>query len=48
MERIKIGWAKREISMEGPLSIPGQMHLRISEGIRDPLYATALCMDRTR
>ena len=45
MERIKIGWAKREISMEGPLSIPGQMHLRISEGIRDPLYATALCMD---
>ena len=45
MDRIKIGWAKREISMEGPLSIPGQMHIRISEGIHDPICATALCMD---
>ncbi|MBR2897717.1 MAG: hypothetical protein IKC04_07530 [Oscillospiraceae bacterium] len=45
MERIKIGWAKREISMEGPLQIPGQTYLRISEGIHDPLYATALCLD---
>ncbi len=45
MDRIKIGWAKREISMEGPLLIPGQMYMRISEGIHDPLYVTALCMD---
>ena len=45
MDRIKIGWAKREFSMEGPISIPGQMYMRISRGILDPLYATALCMD---
>lgn len=45
MEQLKIGWAKREISIDGPVSIPGQMYMRISEGIMDPLYATALCID---
>ena len=45
MERVKIGWGRREISMEGPVSIPGQMYVRISKGVLDPLYATALCVD---
>jgi len=45
MDTVKIGWGRREISMEGPISIPGQMHVRISEGILDPLYATAVCVD---
>jgi len=45
MSHVKIGWAKREISMEGPLSVPGQMYMRISEGIHDPLMTTALCVD---
>ena len=45
MSNLKIGWASREISMEGPLSIPGQMYMRISEGIHDPLMTTALCVD---
>lgn len=45
MNNVKIGWAKREISMEGPLSLPGQMYLRISTGVMDPTYATALCVD---
>lgn len=45
MEPIKIGWAKREISTDKPVSIPGQMYMRISEGIHDPLYVTALCVD---
>lgn len=45
MDRVKIGWAKREISMEGPVVIPGQMHLRISQGILDPLCATVLVVD---
>ena len=42
---LKIGWGKREISTSDPVSIPGQMHIRVSEGIHDPLYATALCVD---
>ena len=45
METVKIGWAKREISMDEPVKIPGQMYTRISEGIHDPLYVTALCVD---
>ena len=45
MSTIKIGWGHRELSMEGPVSLPGQMYMRISEGIHDPLCATALCVD---
>lgn len=45
MGRLKIGWGRREISMEEPLSLFGQMYIRISEDILDPLYVTALCLD---
>lgn len=45
MEQVKIGWGRREISIDAPVQVPGQMYLRISEGIHDPLYATALCVD---
>ena len=45
MERVKIGWGKRELSIDAPVSIPGQMYLRVSEGVHDPLYTTALCVD---
>jgi len=45
MSTVKIGWAKREISTTEPVNVPGQMYLRISEGIHDPLYVTALCVD---
>ncbi len=45
MSTVKIGWAKREISTDKPVTIPGQMYQRISEGIHDPLYVTALCVD---
>ena len=45
MSAVKIGWAKREISTNEPVSIPGQMHIRVSEGIHDPLFVTALCVD---
>jgi len=45
MNTVKIGWAKREISSNKPISIPGQMYMRISEGVLDPLFATALCID---
>jgi len=42
---VKIGWAKRDISTTEPVSIPGQMYLRISEGIHDPITVTALVLD---
>ncbi len=45
MNQIKIGWGRREVSTKEPVSIPGQVHLRISEGIHDKLYVTALCVD---
>ena len=45
MDTVKIGWGRREISMDGPVSIPGQMYVRISQGVLDPLYATAVCVD---
>lgn len=42
---IKIGWGREEVSLDKPLSLRGQMFLRISTGIHDPMYATALCID---
>ena len=42
---VKIGWAKRDISTTEPVFINGQMYLRISEGILDPIMVTALCID---
>lgn len=42
---IKIGWGRAEISIDEPVSIPGQAIMRISEGIHDPLYVTALCVE---
>lgn len=42
---LKIGWAKREISINEPVNLFGQMYMRISEGIMDPCYVTALCVD---
>ena len=45
MNQVKIGWGRREISIDAPVKIPGQMYLRISEGIHDPIMVTALCVD---
>lgn len=45
METVRIGWAKRDISTNEPVSIPGQMYIRVSKGVLDPLYVTALCID---
>ena len=45
MDRLKIGWAKREISLDEPVNLFGQMFMRISEGVMDSCYVTALCMD---
>jgi len=45
MSRVKIGWSKRETSINEGVALFGQMHLRVAEGILDPLYTTALVID---
>ncbi len=45
MNRLKIGWGRRDISTTEQVSLPGQMYMRISSGIHDPIFATALCLD---
>ena len=41
---MKIGWGRREYSMNVPCNIPGQFHMRVCEGILDPLYITAMAV----
>jgi hypothetical protein len=45
MSNINIGWAQRDISTDKPVNIPGQFHMRISQGVMDPLYISALVID---
>jgi hypothetical protein len=45
MNTLKIGWASRDVSTEKPVNIPGQFHMRISEGIMDPVTVSALVID---
>lgn len=45
MNELRIGWAARDISTDKPINIPGQFHMRISEGIMDPLLVSALVID---
>lgn len=45
MNELKIGWASRDVSTDGPINIPGQFHMRISQGISDPVTVTALIID---
>ncbi|HQL10629.1 MAG TPA: hypothetical protein PLE35_13570, partial [Lentisphaeria bacterium] len=45
MSELKIGWATRDISTDKPVNIPGQFHMRISKGVRDPLQVNALLID---
>ena len=45
MNEVKIGWASRDVSTDKPVNIPGQFHMRISQGIIDPVTVTALAID---
>ncbi|NLB56335.1 MAG: DUF2603 domain-containing protein [Lentisphaerae bacterium] len=45
MSNLKIGWAERDISIDKPINIFGQFHMRISEGIMDPITVNALVID---
>lgn len=45
MERVKIGWSMRDVSLDEPMSLPGQGYLRVSTGILDPVCVTAMAVD---
>lgn len=45
MGELKIGWARRDVSTDKPINIPGQFHMRISRGILDPIFVTALVVE---
>ncbi|MBP5639535.1 MAG: hypothetical protein J6X55_08655 [Victivallales bacterium] len=42
---LKIGWGFRDISTTEPTCIHGQFHVRISQGILDPITVTALALE---
>ena len=42
---LKIGWAEGDLTPERPVLIAGQFHARVSEGVADPITATALALD---
>ncbi len=43
---LKIGWATRSITPEGPVMLNGQMHVRVSQGIENPVIVTALALEQ--
>ena len=45
MNRIKIGWASRDVSTQKPVNMSGQFHMRIIRGALDPITVTALVME---
>lgn len=45
MNELQIGWASRDVSTDQPINIPGQFHMRISQGIMDPLTVSTLIVD---
>jgi len=45
---ISIGWAMVDITPDRPVQLMGQYYERVSEGVRDPLTATALALDSGR
>ncbi|MEW6358147.1 MAG: hypothetical protein AB1696_17575 [Planctomycetota bacterium] len=44
-ERIKIGWAARDVTPRRPVMVRGLFNLRISTRVRDPLTLTALAIE---
>lgn len=42
---LKIGWASADLTPSRPVLVAGQMHARVSEGVADPITATALAIE---
>ncbi len=43
--KVLIGWGSRDVTPKGKVSLRGQFHVRISEGVNDPLTTTALAIE---
>jgi len=43
-KKILVGWAGRDVTPSGKVSLWGQHHVRITEEVRDPLTTTALAL----
>ena len=43
--RLQIGWHSIDITPDYPVLIAGQFHARVSEGVADPVTATALALE---
>lgn len=46
--RLKLGWASADITPDRPVVIAGGSAARVSEGVNDHIYATALAIESTR
>ena len=44
-QQLTIGWAGTDLTPEQPVFICGQFHARVSEGVLDPVTATALALE---
>lgn len=44
-KKLKIGWAQTSITPNRPIIMEGQMYMRCSQYVHDPLTATALALD---
>lgn len=44
-DTMNVGWAQADLTPSEPVLIAGQFHSRVSEGVADPLTATALALD---
>ncbi len=42
---VKIGWAQADITPDKPVLLAGQFHARVSEGVMDPVTATAFAVE---
>ncbi len=42
---IRIGWSQADITPEETVAVRGQFHARVSEGVSDPVTATALALE---
>ncbi len=47
-DTFKIGWSSIDITPPKPVLIAGQFHARVSEGVMDPITATALAIESVK
>ena len=43
--QLRIGWASADLTPDGPVVVAGSSRARVSEGVLDPVTATALAIE---